>query len=137
VETSGGVKPPAFVRKKKSKSVKRTTSKTTPEWIARAERAFRRVARKVRAEYQLHGLEPAVWETGKPKSRKVVDGRGLKAEVRDTSNGSAYSGAMPKALKQGKAKRRPPNLRAEVKRAMSLKAGTALVERTLRAIEAE
>jgi hypothetical protein len=44
-ETNGGKKPPAFV--------------------ARAERAFRRVARKVRAENRKLGLHPVVWPNGK------------------------------------------------------------------------
>ena len=44
-ETNGGKKPPAFV--------------------ARAERAFRRVARKVRAENRKLGLQPVVWPNGK------------------------------------------------------------------------
>jgi hypothetical protein len=50
-ETNGGKKPPAFV--------------------ARAERAFRRVARKVRAENRKLGLRPVVWPNGNTTAKPV------------------------------------------------------------------
>ena len=40
---------------------KRKPSKRDYEFIARAERAFRTVARQVRAEAKLYGLKPLVW----------------------------------------------------------------------------
>jgi hypothetical protein len=44
---------------------KKKTQEKTPEWIAAAERAFRRVARKVRAENKRWGLPLLVWKDGK------------------------------------------------------------------------
>jgi hypothetical protein len=38
--------------------------KETPLFVARAERAFRRVAGKVRAENRKLGLQPVVWPNG-------------------------------------------------------------------------
>ena len=40
---------------------KRSTKAPDLEFVLRAERSFRRVARKVRAEYKKHGLKPLVW----------------------------------------------------------------------------
>ena len=45
-------------------SVTNATRKPTKrdyEFIARAERAFKTVAKQVRAEAKLHGLKPLVW----------------------------------------------------------------------------
>lgn len=36
-----------------------------PLFVARAERAFRRVARKVLAEHRKLGLQPVVWPNGR------------------------------------------------------------------------
>ena len=41
--------------------------KATPDFVARAERAFRRVAIKVRAENRRFGLKDLVWPNGKGK----------------------------------------------------------------------
>jgi hypothetical protein len=40
-------------------------AKKSPTFVARAERAFGRVARKVRAENQKLGLRAVVWSNGK------------------------------------------------------------------------
>jgi len=40
---------------------KRKPAKEDCEFIARAERAFKKVAIQVRAEAKLHGLKPLVW----------------------------------------------------------------------------
>lgn len=41
------------------------TSRKAPAFVARAERALRRAARKVRAENRALGLPMIVWENGK------------------------------------------------------------------------
>ncbi len=45
----------------------KTSSKSarTPAFVARAERAMRRAARKVRAQHRAYGLSIIVWEDGK------------------------------------------------------------------------
>jgi hypothetical protein len=43
----------------------------TPEFVARAERALRRVARKVRAENNRLGLPLLVWSNGKTAPTKA------------------------------------------------------------------
>jgi hypothetical protein len=43
-------------------------AKKTPEFLARAERAFARVALKVRAESRRSGLPAVVFPNGKPQS---------------------------------------------------------------------
>ena len=45
--------------------------KRLPAFVARAERAFRRVARKVRAENRKLGLRPLVWPNGNPAAKSV------------------------------------------------------------------
>lgn len=40
-------------------------SEEMPAHVKRAQRAFRRVAIKVRAEYKRHGMKPAVWPVEK------------------------------------------------------------------------
>jgi hypothetical protein len=40
-------------------------AKKPPAFVARAQRAFNRVARKVRAENRKLGLSPVVWPNGK------------------------------------------------------------------------
>src|SRR5262249_13242092 len=42
-----------------------------PAWVARAERAFRRAARNVRAECRAHGVGVIVWENGKVVEKRV------------------------------------------------------------------
>lgn len=52
--------------------------KKPPGFVTRAERAFRRVARKVRAENRKLGLRPLVWPNGnvpaKSVHRRAVEG---------------------------------------------------------------
>ncbi len=52
-------------------------AKKPPVFVARAERAFSRVARKVRAENRKRGLSPVVWPNGGPrgslKGTKAMD----------------------------------------------------------------
>lgn len=45
--------------------------KKPPAFVARAERAFRRVARKVRAENGKLGLRPVVWPNGNAAAKSV------------------------------------------------------------------
>jgi hypothetical protein len=45
-------------------------AKKCPAFVARAERAFGRVARKVRAENRKLGLSPIVWPNGKPNGER-------------------------------------------------------------------
>ena len=52
-------------------------AKKPPAFVARAERAFGRVARKLRAENRKLGLRPGVWANGK---RAVPP---MKSEMRD------------------------------------------------------
>jgi hypothetical protein len=58
---------------------KRSTggAKKLPVFVARAERAFSRVARKLRAENRKRGLSPVVWPNGGPrgslKGTKAMD----------------------------------------------------------------
>jgi hypothetical protein len=40
-------------------------AKETPAFVARAMRAFGRIARKVRSENRKRGLSPVVWKNGK------------------------------------------------------------------------
>jgi len=47
--------------KTKSTATTRKPAKDDYEFIARAERAFKIVARQVTAEAKLHGLKPLVW----------------------------------------------------------------------------
>ena len=42
-------------------------AKKPPVFVARAERAFSRVARKLRAENRKRGLSPVVWPNGGPR----------------------------------------------------------------------
>jgi hypothetical protein len=51
---------------KKNRST--SAAKKLPTFVSRAERAFGRVARKVRAENQKHGLRAVVWPNGKRAS---------------------------------------------------------------------
>jgi hypothetical protein len=44
-------------------------TKKPPLFVGRAERAFRRVARKVRAEHRKLGLQPVVWPNGNPNAQ--------------------------------------------------------------------
>ncbi len=44
-----------------------------PAFVARAERAFLRVARKLQAESRRSGLPAVVFPPGKPASKKSVD----------------------------------------------------------------
>lgn len=46
-------------------------AKKAPAFVARAERAFRRVARKVRAENRKLGLRPVVWPNGNVKAKPL------------------------------------------------------------------
>jgi hypothetical protein len=48
---------------------KRTAAEKQPAFVARAQRAFGRVARKVRTENRRLGLAPVVWPNG--RSRKI------------------------------------------------------------------
>ncbi len=48
-------------------------AKKVPEFVARAERAFVRVARNLRAESRCSGLPAVVFPKGKPALRKSVD----------------------------------------------------------------
>ena len=52
-------------------------AKRPPVFVARAERAFSRVARKLRAENRKRGLSPVVWPNGGPrgslKGTKAMD----------------------------------------------------------------
>lgn len=42
----------------------------TPSFVLRAERAFQRAAKTVRAEYRRHGITPLVWqEDSKAKTK--------------------------------------------------------------------
>jgi len=42
----------------------------TPSFVLRAERAFQRAAKTVRAEYRRHGITPLVWkEDSKAKAK--------------------------------------------------------------------
>ena len=49
---------------------KATAGEKTPEFVARAERAFARVARKVRAESRRSGLPLVVFPNGKAPTKK-------------------------------------------------------------------
>lgn len=53
------------------KNRKTNGAKKLPVFVARAERAFRRVARKVRAENRRLGLRPVVWPNGNVKAKPV------------------------------------------------------------------
>ncbi len=44
-----------------STTAKKSVSKT-PSFVLRAERAFQRAAKTVRAEYRRHGITPLVWK---------------------------------------------------------------------------
>jgi hypothetical protein len=46
---------------------KKTVAEKQPAFVARAQRAFGRVARKVRTENRKLGLAPVVWSNGKLK----------------------------------------------------------------------
>jgi hypothetical protein len=46
---------------------KRTVAEKQPAFVARAQRAFDRVARKLRTENRKLGLAPVVWPNGKLK----------------------------------------------------------------------
>jgi hypothetical protein len=48
---------------------KRNLAKKQPVFVARAQRAFGRVARKVRNENRKLGLSPVVWPNGKSKAK--------------------------------------------------------------------
>ena len=50
---------------------KEKDAKHTPEFVARAERAFARVARKMRAESCRSGLPLVVFPNGKPVAKKT------------------------------------------------------------------
>ena len=50
---------------------KRNGAKRIPVFVTRAERAFVRVARTVRAENRKLGLQPVVWPNGKPNAKAV------------------------------------------------------------------
>jgi hypothetical protein len=54
----------------KSKRTK-NGEKTPPAFVARAQRAFGRVARQVRAENRKLGLSPVVWLDGKSKTGRT------------------------------------------------------------------
>lgn len=58
-------------RKPRAKKVTKATRKKAalPEFVVRAERAMRRVARKLRAESRALGLPLLVWEDGKVKKK--------------------------------------------------------------------
>jgi len=51
------------------KNQPRNRGKKLPVFVARAERAFSRVARKVRAENPKRGLSPVVWPNGNHAAR--------------------------------------------------------------------
>jgi len=55
----------------------RSNGAKKPLFVARAERAFSRVARKLRAENRKRGLSPVVWPNGGPrgslKGTKAMD----------------------------------------------------------------
>lgn len=55
--------------KKNGQSVKKAPK--APAFVARAERAFRRAARNVRAEHHALGLPIIVWKAGKVVARPV------------------------------------------------------------------
>jgi hypothetical protein len=46
--------------------------KRVPTFVARAQRAFGRVARKVRAENRKLGLAPVVWPNGNPNAEQLA-----------------------------------------------------------------
>jgi hypothetical protein len=48
---------------------KRTVAEKHPVFVARAQRAFGRVARKVRNENRKLGLAPVVWPNGRSKTK--------------------------------------------------------------------
>jgi hypothetical protein len=50
----------------------RTKAKAKPDFVLKAQRAFRRVARKLRAENKRTGIPLAVWPTEKPKSKRTT-----------------------------------------------------------------
>ncbi len=53
------------------KTKRKTNGKQkVPDFVARAERAFSRVARKIRAENRKLGLSPVVWPNGKRTSAR-------------------------------------------------------------------
>ena len=58
---------------------KRNGTKKPPLFVGRAERAFRRVARKVRAEHRKLGLSPVVWSNGKRSQRVRGSLKGTKS----------------------------------------------------------
>ena len=58
------------------KNNRKTNGKRKPPLlVGRAERAFRRVARKVRAEHRQLGLQPIVWPNGKRALRGSLKGK--------------------------------------------------------------
>jgi len=59
-------------RTKPTKGKKRTRkSRKTPDFVLRGERAFRRVAKKVRAENRALNLPLILWENGKMVKKKA------------------------------------------------------------------
>jgi hypothetical protein len=54
-------------------------AKKVAAFIVQAERAFRRVARKVRAEHRKLGLAPVVWPNGKRSQRLRGSLKGTKS----------------------------------------------------------
>jgi hypothetical protein len=63
------------------KNQRNNSAKKPPVFVARAERAFSRVARKLRAENRKRGLSPVVWPNG--GERHQGDGRiHVRAEAR-------------------------------------------------------
>jgi hypothetical protein len=50
---------------------KRTVAEKQLAFVARAQRAFGRVARKVRTENRKLGLDPVVWPNGKSKVKSA------------------------------------------------------------------
>jgi hypothetical protein len=55
-------------------SRKANGAKKQPVFVARAQRAFARVARKLRAENRKLGLRPVVWPNGKRSQRGSLKG---------------------------------------------------------------
>jgi hypothetical protein len=62
---------------------KRNGAKKHPTFVARAERAFDRVARKVRTENRRLGLRPVVWANGMLNA-KAVRHRPLRGSLEGT-----------------------------------------------------
>ena len=94
--------------------------KKPPAFVARAERAFRRVARKVRAENRKLGLRPVVWPNGNTAAKPVhrhggLELSALRAHPSLARRSLGEDGCLPRRLVTPKAwRRRKPRRRRDL-----------------------